>query len=74
MRDSETLTVLEIEPGQCLGCAICVDVCPQAALAIGSSDLRPVWQADRCTRCADCVRECPADAITLSYEGATAVP
>ena len=57
--------VLEIDAGQCVGCAICVDVCPDAALAMGPDDLRPVWRAEHCTPCDKCVHECPTAAISL---------
>jgi len=58
--------VLEIDDRQCVGCAVCADVCPQVALVMGRDDLRPGWLAERCTACGDCVRECPTAAILLS--------
>jgi ferredoxin len=61
--------VLEIDGGQCVGCAVCVDVCPHAALAMGPDDLRPAYLAERCTACGDCVRECPTAAILLNPGG-----
>jgi formate hydrogenlyase subunit 6/NADH:ubiquinone oxidoreductase subunit I len=67
LRD-EYLPVLRIEGAQCVGCAICADVCPEAALAMGPNDLRPVCLLDRCTACGECVRECPTAAITLGSE------
>lgn len=54
-----------VAQGQCVGCAICVDVCPSEALALGRADLTPRPIAGRCTGCAICVRECPTGAITL---------
>jgi Pyruvate/2-oxoacid:ferredoxin oxidoreductase delta subunit len=74
MRSDKPATVLQIDNSQCVGCAICVDVCPEAALAMGSDDLRPVWLADRCTACAECVHECPTAAITLGFELAASAP
>ena len=65
MRSAASATVLEIDGSQCIGCAICVDVCPDAGLAMGPEDLRPVWLADLCTGCGACVHECPTAAITL---------
>ena len=69
----EQPTILQIDDGQCVGCAICVDVCPQAALAMALNDLRPVWLADRCTACAECIHECPTDAMILHCEPAASV-
>ncbi len=59
---------LQIDDAQCVGCAICVDVCPDLALAMGPEDLRPTWLTDRCTACGECVYECPTAAITLESE------
>jgi Na+-translocating ferredoxin:NAD+ oxidoreductase RNF subunit RnfB len=74
MRSGGPTTVLEIETSQCVGCAICVDVCPEAAFAMELNDLRPLWLADRCTACAECVQECPTAAISLQRELAASVP
>jgi NAD-dependent dihydropyrimidine dehydrogenase PreA subunit len=65
--DSEhtSAATVAIEQGQCVGCAICVDVCPSEALALGRTDLTPRQIDGRCTGCAICVRECPTGAITL---------
>jgi formate hydrogenlyase subunit 6/NADH:ubiquinone oxidoreductase subunit I len=73
MRSHEYSSVLQIDHGQCVGCAICVDVCPEAALAMGPGDLRPTCLADGCTACGKCVYECPTAAITLGSEVAVRV-
>ena len=59
---------LRIDDAQCVGCAICVDVCRDFALAIGPEDLHPKCLAERCTACGECVYECPTAAITLASE------
>ena len=74
MRRDEPSTVLQIDDAQCVGCAICVDVCPEAALAMGPDDLRPACLPDRCTACGECVHECPTAAITLGSELAAPAP
>ena len=66
--------MLEIDAAQCVGCAICVDVCPEAALTMGPNALRPAWLPDRCTACGECVHECPTAAITLNLELAAPAP
>jgi formate hydrogenlyase subunit 6/NADH:ubiquinone oxidoreductase subunit I len=74
MRSDTASTVLEIDGSQCIGCAICVDVCPDAALEMGPDDLRPFWLADLCTACGECVHECPTAAITVGLELAAPAP
>ena len=56
---------LRIEPGQCVACAICADVCPVAALTLAANELVPVFWPERCTACAACEHECPTGAISM---------
>ena len=74
MRSDEPPTMLQIDDAQCVGCAVCADVCPEAALAMGPDDLSPTCLADRCTACGECVRECPTDAIILNSEMGAPAP
>jgi Pyruvate/2-oxoacid:ferredoxin oxidoreductase delta subunit len=53
------------DEGQCVGCAICADVCPEQALYMSRQDHFPVWIGLRCTSCGLCEQECPTAAITL---------
>ena len=57
---------IRIDAAQCVGCAICADVCPSDALRMGPEDLLPAWGAERCSVCGDCVRECPTGAVRLA--------
>ena len=74
MRSGEPSLVPQIDHAQCVGCAICVDVCPEAALAMGPDDLHPTCLADRCTACGECILECPTAAIILGSEVAALSP
>ena len=51
---------------QCIGCGICVEVCPQgaAALTVGDSP-HAVVDANSCRGCGICAAECPTGAMTL---------
>jgi Na+-translocating ferredoxin:NAD+ oxidoreductase RNF subunit RnfB len=57
---------LRLEEGQCVGCAICADVCTHAAMRMGDDEIVPVWIARLCTGCRDCEKECPTAAIEIS--------
>ncbi|MCC6244534.1 MAG: FAD-dependent oxidoreductase [Gemmatimonadaceae bacterium] len=51
---------------RCVGCGLCVDVCPQTSLALlpaGRGALALVFNDDSCIRCGLCVHRCPTDAL-----------
>lgn len=48
---------------QCTGCGLCLSLCPQQCISIGTGELGHVYpqiDADRCTNCGLCQRNCPA--------------
>ena len=45
----------------CIGCGVCVDVCPQKCIDTSARPLRIVQE--NCLRCGNCFRECPTDAV-----------
>jgi len=50
----------------CLGCGVCVSVCPEKALAlldVENDGLRPTRDAARCAHCGTCLAVCPGAAI-----------
>jgi len=55
-----------LDESQCVGCAICADVCPEGALQMGRRDLLPRFNAGACTRCGTCAEQCPTGAIEVT--------
>ncbi|MHA1602836.1 MAG: glycyl-radical enzyme activating protein [Promethearchaeota archaeon] len=51
---------------KCIGCNICVEVCPQHAISFDSSGLH--INRDQCHHCGKCVSECPTKALQGSGE------
>ena len=45
----------------CIGCGVCVNVCPQKCIDTSARPLRIVQE--HCLHCGNCWRECPADAV-----------
>lgn len=47
--------------GDCIGCGVCVEVCPQKCIDTSGRPLR--IEQEHCLHCGNCWRECPADAV-----------
>ncbi|MBM3187952.1 MAG: electron transfer flavoprotein subunit alpha [Chloroflexi bacterium] len=56
------MALLIIDRDACIGCGVCVEVCPFAALELveGIAVVN-----DNCTACGACIPECPVDALRL---------
>ncbi len=58
--------VASSDSAQCIGCGICVEVCPQSAVALSIGDSPyAVVDANSCRGCGICAAECPTGAMTL---------
>jgi NAD-dependent dihydropyrimidine dehydrogenase PreA subunit len=55
----------EIDLDFCIGCGICVAVCPQNILGL-KEGRATVLNPNNCTICGKCLKECPARAVTLN--------
>lgn len=53
-----------VDPKKCMGCGLCVEVCPVEAIRL--EDEVAVVDAQSCTGCRACVRECPNKAISMA--------
>jgi len=58
--------VAHSDPSVCIGCGVCVDVCPQAAVRLVDGE-RPhaVVEQASCRGCGICAAECPSGAMTV---------
>jgi len=60
----------------CLGCGVCVSVCPQKALTlvdVENDGLRPKRDASRCEDCGTCLAVCPGIAIAAPQAHSLAI-
>ncbi|MDI9610171.1 MAG: 4Fe-4S binding protein [Archaeoglobales archaeon] len=54
-----------VDPESCLGCRICVELCPSDAIAVDRKANKLKIDAKKCTGCGICVRNCPMRVLEL---------
>ena len=58
------VATLRLEPEACIGCGMCLTVCPQAVFALKQGRAR-ICEQDACMECGACMLNCPAGAIRV---------
>jgi len=58
----KNVVTLELYEEKCVGCGMCLIVCPQAVFAMNDSHAR-IENRDACMECGACAKNCPASAI-----------
>lgn len=64
MLAASTINTLQYEPAMCIGCEICVDVCPHAVFAMNHRTAELI-HPDACMECGACQLNCPTNAILV---------
>jgi NAD-dependent dihydropyrimidine dehydrogenase PreA subunit len=64
MYNAYQTNTLSYHPDQCIGCGVCVDVCPHAVFSMNGRKAVLVSQA-ACMECGACQVNCPTGAITV---------
>jgi len=59
-------TIPFINQETCIGCGICVDVCPNGVFVM-CCDKAVVMHPEKCNGCDICIENCPVDAITMKW-------
>lgn len=56
---------ININNDLCVGCRLCVRICPEMVLHMTGAYVATVINLGRCTLCMTCEKECPEDAIEV---------
>ena len=58
----QDVVTLRLDIEKCTGCGLCLEVCPQAVLAMDNGRAG-IGDRDACMECGACAMNCPFDAI-----------
>jgi ferredoxin len=58
------VVTLKLNEERCVGCGMCLTVCPHAVMSMDNGHAR-IENRDACMECGACARNCPVDAITV---------
>jgi ferredoxin len=64
MLNAYATNTLQYDPSRCIGCGVCVDVCPHAAFEMRDR-LAYLVNAPACMECGACQLNCPVNAIRV---------
>jgi NAD-dependent dihydropyrimidine dehydrogenase PreA subunit len=60
----KNVVTLQLNEVRCIGCAMCVEVCPHAVFEMQGKKAR-IARRDDCMECGACAKNCPATAISV---------
>jgi len=60
----KNVATLKINTEACIGCGLCIAVCPHGVFALAESKAHIV-DLDACMECGACALNCPVDALTV---------
>jgi len=60
------VATLALDEEKCVGCGICLLVCPHAVLSMNNEHAR-IENLDACMECGACAQNCPTEAVTVQH-------
>lgn len=65
LRYLEGVVTLELDSQACIGCGLCVIVCPHRIFEVAEGKAH-ITDRDRCMECGACATNCPVEAISVT--------
>lgn len=59
---------IKYDKKKCIGCQLCVKVCPANAVVFNPKERKISYHLFRCTFCGECVNVCPVKCLTFTDE------
>jgi NAD-dependent dihydropyrimidine dehydrogenase PreA subunit len=64
MKYLKNVVTLQLDRDVCVGCGICLDVCPHGVFVLEDGKSR-IADPDACMECGACARNCPVHALNV---------
>ncbi len=58
------VVTLRLDPKKCMGCGLCLMVCPHAVFSL-TNGVAEIVNRDACMECGACSRNCPTEALSV---------
>ncbi|MBW2111236.1 MAG: 4Fe-4S binding protein [Deltaproteobacteria bacterium] len=58
------VVTLDLDPEKCVGCGVCLQVCPHGVLRMDDGHV-VIQDRDSCMECGACARNCPSGAVMV---------
>jgi len=65
MKYLHNAATLKLDMEKCIGCGICLQVCPHEVLELSQKKIQ-ITDLDACMECGACVKNCPTFALTVN--------
>jgi ferredoxin len=65
-RRKKEMIWIDVNADRCVGCRLCVLICPENVLGMVGEYVAAALNPDKCNLCMDCVKECTENAIQIS--------
>ena len=65
LRYLDDVVTLAVDEEKCVGCGMCIEVCPQGVLVLEGKKVR-IEDLNGCMECGACAKNCPTEALMVT--------